>query len=330
MQDLDERQRQQQNEDYARARADAQARVAQCQANWRQASSDNDAGNQLFDAGNPGGAIDFYNRAIATFGICGDSKNIAIVRINLANASARYAAVRPDNRVRDAEQRYGGANVYDAKANPFANSKSAAAGGPAAADSPIDAAAISALAKKRCAYAESTPTVWQTCLRQQEARAIMAADPAIRDDCSMEPSQAAIEDCALKTAARRVAGDDQDNCYFKANGANCINGGPGPSKAANQMRMSLRHELDRALAERDTPDEAAPGAPPANADAPQQATAGPKVADSGATPQPDWDQNDPLQHYLHLRNTNSDRLNNGDLGKPLPGFIGLTPLGSEQ
>jgi hypothetical protein len=107
------------------------ARAAMCRRNHQLADEANKEGNEVLDRWDPGGAIPYYERAIALLSACGDRGNQAIIRGNLDQARKQYAAVRPDNRVDDAQSRYAKQNIYSAP-NPFAAPRNASGSSSAA------------------------------------------------------------------------------------------------------------------------------------------------------------------------------------------------------
>ena len=299
----------------ADARRQLAARLAYCRRNWQQASNEIQTGNSVMDHWNPGGAMPHFERAIALLSPCDDRNNIAIARHNLDLARQRYAAVKDDNRVADAVDRYGKSNPY-ASNSPFA-APAADVSTASEQDAASDGMAKSIVEKatNRCSYAPPGSVRWQSCKLTQEARLIMDADAEISGACRLENGAVARDSCAVKSYVdklQRAKAGDKQNCYFDKNGQPCITDtgtAPGAS-TARPKQNSLREDLRARLARKAADDASSQGATTAPSVAVPSTTIE-AAADKQA--QPAAKSDGALEAYLSGQNGSTGTRNDGNL-----------------
>ena len=88
---------------------------------YQKASRLNSMASDAQDHGNYAEALDLFRQARALLLANGDIANAAIVERNMSGVQKQYDAVKPDNRVAEAQSKYASQNVYNNTTNPFAS-----------------------------------------------------------------------------------------------------------------------------------------------------------------------------------------------------------------
>ncbi len=312
----------------AEAARQAAARHAYCMENFRQASADMQNGNDSLLRAQPAAAKQYYERAIALLSRCGDSRNIAVVRRNLAIVDKQYAATKDDNRVDEARRRNSGA-LPNSGPNPFNAAP--------AADDPLNPRVLTnpnevlERARMACSYAERTPE-WNRCMQTQEARLIMDSDPDIKASCGWERNAVVRTNCAIEAYVKKLQMQvanalADDPCYFNELGRQCFAGGGG-ARTAGGPKESIRDRLRRQLAAMRDREGRDPNVTEADIDAAIEADKKGAAAASVQIAQ-SHNSDDPLQNFLRSSNATRDYTNAGEFAQH-PDMTGLEPTPEQR
>ncbi len=320
-------------------------RVANCNAGIKA----NNEGTAKLASDDLGEAIALYQRAQGLVSACNDSKTVALINNNLAEARSRYAACcANDNRVDDARGRFGKDNFFEGD-NPFATA-SGASGTLAGTIFPADIRSPAAipvarplppgmkiapdsLAREATRICSQVVMERRRCLLLEEARLILERDPDIKALCGVRREGVDRSNCALEAYANQVAAaqaaiTDRTNCWFDKNGDPCVGGkvqAPQIGAPAKSLRDEIRERIKNGRLAKGDNTPVSDAEVDAAVKEEQQKQTSSQVAE---TVPRQSDPDDPLRDFLASGGKSSGGTNTGDLGAPGRDNVLDTEVGS--